>query len=198
MKLKDLLMESKAIDSLILRKYIDDINIRTNRFKKLCTGFVDATELKTNNMAAYLTVGNLDNIANDEKSVDAYIAKQGSGVVAVQVNGTKLDLYSPSAKGYAKYKDTCSGDSRISKELTGVKISFKSQGNNIVEMVDLDSLGEYAKLIRQNGLVIAAWGNDIQKTTDHKFGTYVVLDGDDNTYLVAKDRDKLPTNYQKA
>ena len=65
MKLKELLMESKAIDSLILRKYIDDSNIRTNKFKKLCTAFVDATELKTNNMAAYSTVGNLNNIAND-------------------------------------------------------------------------------------------------------------------------------------
>ncbi len=40
MKLKELLMESKAIDSLILRKYIDDSNIRTNKFKKLCTAFV--------------------------------------------------------------------------------------------------------------------------------------------------------------
>jgi len=189
MKLADLvrLVESE-IPSEEIYPMVKDLPTET--FVKKCTGFITADKLSPAELAK---VGTFDGVTDGSvEAIMKYIGSNNSeGVLAVQDGGK--DVYAPSAKALAKYKDACSGDPALKKMFPSIQ--FKSQGNAKTSMVDLKKASkEVQDMINKNGIK-KSWGT--QHTSGHKYGTYIVIEGTD-IYLCGKDASGLPENYQKA
>lgn len=192
--------ETDPVNSKEVYQYIKEngLLMMTESFKKQCVGIIDAKSLKEQDYDMWILIGQVDGIenGNDEK-IQEYLNKN-SGMCIIQLLDDEFDIYSPTKEYISKYKEICNPNEKLKQKTKHLNnITFKSKGDDIIPMVDLEELKTLGFRIKKNGLS-TSWGVQHPDENNHHYGSYVAIEMDrEDTYLVSKDSKGLPSNYVK-
>lgn len=192
--------ETDPVDSKEVYQFIKEngLLMMTDSFKKQCVGMIDAKSLKEQDYDMWRLMSQLDGVDNDsDEKIEEYLYKK-SGIVLIQLIDDGLDIYSPPKEYVSKYKEICNPNEKLKEKTKHLNnITFRSKGDDIVPMVDLEELKTLGFRIKKNGLS-TSWGIQHPDKNNHHYGSYVAIETNkEDTHLIAKDSKGLPSNYEK-
>lgn len=191
--------EKDPANSKDVYQYIKEngLLMMSESFKKKCVGIMDASSLKEQDYEMWSQIGQIDGIDSTEEGIETYLDKN-SGKVIIQLADDQWDIYSPSQKAIDEYTETCNSNDELKEKTSHLKgIEFKSKGDKVVPMFDLEELKTLGFKIKKNGLT-TSWGIQHPEENNHHYGSYVAIENEkEDVYLVAKDSKGLPLNYEK-